>query len=490
MSETNNTKQAFWISVGSLFAFGFSIVSSMILSRYFAKEDYGTYKQVIYVYNTLLTVFTLGLPKAFSYFLPRVPIDQAKSLIRKITNLFFFLGAIFSSILFIFSPQIASILKNPDLEIALKIFSPVPLLMLPTMGLEGILSTYRKTQFIALYTILTRVFMLLCVALPVILFGGDYIQAIIGFVVSSFITFLLALYLKYYPIKNSGNEKAEITYKEVFNFSLPLLYASIWGVIINSADQFFISRYFGSKVFAEFSNGSIELPFVGMIVSATSTVLSPIFSKISHERLDPQKEIFPIWMNVFEKSAKLIYPLVIYCWFFADILMVVLYGQQYENSYIYFRIKIIANFFTLIVYAPLIINIGKVKYYANVQMYGAIVLLILEYISVVTLNSPYVITIVSVICQLGRIFCMLILITKFFKLKLYQLFPIKLLIKIIIPSIIILYILRNVLVYCLKIDLLITLVIGFIFYICLFYIYTLYAKIDYLSIIKPIIERK
>ena len=58
MSNNSNTVQAFWIALGSLFSFGFAIVSSMILSRYFPKEDYGTYKQVLYVYTTLLTVFT------------------------------------------------------------------------------------------------------------------------------------------------------------------------------------------------------------------------------------------------------------------------------------------------------------------------------------------------------------------------------------------------------------------------------------------------
>ncbi|GHT64470.1 hypothetical protein FACS189451_12090 [Bacteroidia bacterium] len=31
--------------------------------------------------------------------------------------------------------QIAGFLKNPDLELALKIFSTIPLLMLPTIGL-------------------------------------------------------------------------------------------------------------------------------------------------------------------------------------------------------------------------------------------------------------------------------------------------------------------------------------------------------------------
>ena len=88
MAKTNNTRQAAWIAIGSLFSFGFTMVSSMILSRYFSKEDYGTYKQVLYVYHTLLTVFTLGLPKAYSYFLPRVGNLQAKHLISKLTTIF------------------------------------------------------------------------------------------------------------------------------------------------------------------------------------------------------------------------------------------------------------------------------------------------------------------------------------------------------------------------------------------------------------------
>lgn len=486
MNETNNTKQAFWVSIGSLFAFGFTIVSSMILSRYLAKEDYGTYKQVIYVYNTLLTVFTLGLPKTFSYFLPRIAIDQARSLIKKITNLFFLLGAIFSLILFLFSPQIASILKNPDLEYALKIFSPVPLLMLPTMGLEGILSTYRKTQFLALYTVLTRIFMLLCVAIPVILFGGGYIQAIIGFVVSSFITFLLALYLKNYPVKGNGNEKTNVSYKEIFRFSIPLLYASLWGIVIASADQFFISRYFGSKVFAEFSNGAMELPFVGMIVGATSTVLSPIFSRMSHEKLDPQKEIFPIWKSVFEKSAMLIYPLLIYTWFFADVLMVVLYGKQYEVSSIYFRIKSTVNFFAIIVYAPLLINIGKVKYYANVHMFIAILVIVMEYISVVLFNSPYAISVVSLIVQVIKTYLLLFVVAKFFGLRTYQLFPIHLIFRILLSSILILGVEYYFLVKYLELNYLIVLFLSFGFYILIFFTISKFMKLDYLSIFKPL----
>jgi len=488
MSETNNTKQAFWIAIGSLFSFGFGIVSSMILSRYFDKGDYGTYKQVLYVYSTLLTVFTLGLPKTFSYFLPRVEINQAKSLIKKITNLFFILGAVFSILLFVFAPQIAVILKNPDLKMAIRIFSLVPLLMLPTMGLEGILSTFRKTKFMAIYTIVTRLIMLLCVAIPVVVFDLTYKEALIGFTFASVISFTLALYFKYLPVKDKGNDKCDITYKEIFKFSLPLLYASLWGILISSADQFFISRFFGNKVFAEFSNGAMELPFVGMIVGATATVLSPIFSRMSHEKLDPQKEIFPIWKSVFEKSAMLIFPLLIYTLVFADIIMIVLYGQQYEISSVYFRIKLIINFFSIIVYAPLLINIGKVKYYANVHLFIAFLVIILEYLSVLIFNSPYAIIIVSVFCQLIKTYLLLLSVSKFFGLRTYQLFPKALILKIIIPSTLILGIEYYFLVNYFKINNIEVLLISLSIYLIAFFCISKMMKLDYKSIIQPLLR--
>lgn len=491
MASTNNTKQAAWIAIGSMFSFGFTIVSSMILSRYLCKADYGTYKQVLYVYHTMLTVFTLGLPKAYSYFLPRVGIDQAKSLISKLTWLFFGLGSVFTFVLYFGAGLIADILKNPDLEDAIKLFSVVPLFTLPTMGLEGILSTYRKTQFLTFYTIVTRSLMLVCVVLPVMLFGLGYMEAILGFVVSSAIACILALMLKYYPVRDAGKEKTQVTVSEIFRFSMPLLYASLWGMLIHQCDQFFISRYFGNEVFAEFSNGSMELPFVGMIVSACATVLSPIFSRMSHEHVDFQKEVLPLWMSVFDKTVKLIYPLVLFCFFFADEIMVLLYGSQYECSSIYFRIRLVANFFTVISYAPMVINTGNVKYYQNVHMYGAIVLIAMEYVSILLFNSPYILTVISVICHIGRIYCMLRLCAQLFSVSVRSIFPLKTIMKILLSSIIILAVLRfsfylpilsdmNNLVKCGA-----SLILYLIFYIA----YCQKAHLDYMSIVRPIFNK-
>ena len=490
-NKTNNTIQAFWVGIGSLCAFGVSLVSTMILSRYFDKADYGTYRQVLYVYQTLLAVFTLGLPKAYSYFLPRIEEECAKSLIKKVTFIFYLLGGLFSVLLFVLSPQIAALLKNPDVEEAMKIFSPVPFLLLPTMGLEGIFASYQKNRYMAIYNVVTKTLVLLCVSLPVIFFDGTYKDALVGFVIASFFSYLVANYLKCKCIRFEINKDTSISYKEILHFSLPLLFASLWGILAVSTDKFYISHYFGQEVFAEFSNGSLQLPFVGMIIGACSTVLMPLFSRKMHECKNPQSEILPIWKSVFEKTIKITYPLVLFSLFFADYIMILLYGNQYANSGIYFAIMLIVNFFTVISYFPILIAIGASRFYSRVQMFGALYILAFGYLSILIFRSPYAMTVISVSGTIIMVFVMLSYIAKFFSIGLFQLIPIKLCFKIIIPSICFLLVIRLVLENWIAMDgrLLLILLVAFFVYALLYVIGSVILRIDYASMVKPLISK-
>ena len=243
--------QAFWVGMGSLSSFALAIVSAAILSRYFDKAEYGTYRQILYVYHTLLVVFSAGLPRVFAYFLPRYSLRQGKYVVWKVSKMLFFFGFLFSVVLFASSGIIAQILKNPELSIGLKYFSPIPMLLLPTLGIEGIFSTYKKTIYIAIYNTLTRLLMLLFIVLPVILLKGTFLYAIYGWIVVSVISLIIAYYFKGIPFKNITVEKAVLPFKHIFAYSLPLVMASFAGTALRSADQFFISRFFGPEVFAE-----------------------------------------------------------------------------------------------------------------------------------------------------------------------------------------------------------------------------------------------
>lgn len=421
---TNNSKQAFWVGVGSFFSFVVGIVSPMILSRYFSKGDYGTYKQVMFVYNTLLSVFTLGLPKAYAYFLPKYERRYSKDIIRKITSIFFVLGGIFSLTLFFGAEIIAKILNNVDLALALKVFAPTPLLLLPTLGLDGIFASFRRTQFSAIYTIITRIFTVVLTVLPVLLFDGTYIHAIIGFDIASLVACVLALLLKSWPFRKEESSVSDVTFKRIISFALPLFYASIWGMILGSANQFFISRYYGNEVFAEFSNGFMEIPFASMIISAIGTVLLPRFSEMD-DGTGMQEGVYRLWLNALEKTSKIIFPILIYSVFFSRIIMTCLYGDMYSNSAIYFQIKNISSLLYIVPFAPIMLAIGKSKEYANAHLIAAVAIVILDYLCVLLLDSPIWIAIISEACQVLKILLMVNVIARYSKKKIHELFQAK-----------------------------------------------------------------
>lgn len=432
--QTSNSRQAVWIAIGSFFSFIVGIVSPMILSRFFDKGDYGTYKQVMYVYNTLLAVFTLGLPKAYAYFLPKFATEYSKDIISKVTKIFFILGAVFSLCLLCFAGPIASVMNNPDLKMALIVFSPTPFLLLPTMGLDAIYASFRKTKYLAYYTIATRVLIIVCIVLPVVIFSGNYIHAIIGFDIASLITFFLALYLKSWPVKGVEHLKSSLTYKEIFKFALPLLYASLWGVIFSSANQFYISRYFGNETFAEFSNGFMELPFVGMILGSISAVLLPMFSGM--DKGDGMgNEILNVWNSALLKSAKLIFPMLIFSVFFAEQIMTCMYGDMYAQSSIYFVIKNMSGLFYIIPFYPIILAIGKTNAYANVQMVTALVLIIAEYIVCKTCDSAVYVAITSELCLVFKIWLLMRVIVNYAHKKITDLIPPKPMLVLIVISV-------------------------------------------------------
>lgn len=430
----NNTQQAAWIAVGNFFSFLIGIVSPMILCRFFTKADYGTYKQVMYVYDTLLVVFTLGLPKTYAYFLPRFPLEQSKAIINKITRVFFILGGLFSICLFLCADPIARWLGNSDLAFALKLFSPTPFFLIPTLGLDGIYASFHKTQYVALYTILTKVFTIVCIVLPVLCFDGNYIHAIIGFDIASVLTFLVAMYMKNAPVKKYDHLPTTVTYKNIFSFAFPLLYACIWGTIINSSNQFFISRYFGNSDFAVYSNGFMSNPLVGMIVGGMGAVLLPVFSKMGSNGNDTSG-IFSVWRSSLIKSSKFIFPILVFSIAFSTLLMTCMYGKMYSDSSIYFQIRNASALLQIIPFAPIILAIGKTKAYANAHLVTAVLIVTLEYIAVHMFDTPIAIAIVSEFCRVFNIFLQMSIIARYFRVSLSFMFPISVLGKILLISI-------------------------------------------------------
>lgn len=357
-SKNNLLSQGIWLGMANSSNMIVAILSSVILSRYFDKIEYGTYKQIIFVYNTFLVIFQAGLPSVFSFFLPRYSLPEGKYIMRKLNMMLFVLGLLFSVFLYLFSSSIADLLNNPELAGGLKIFSLFPLFTLPTLGIEGLYVSLKNTKFIAFYQITTRLVMLCCIVLPIVLINGaSYKVAVIGWGIASAFAFFVALWAKNKPYKDFVAERVIGISKQIFRYSLPIMGSSILLLLFNSVNQIVISRYCGVETFAEFSNGFLTLPFIPIFVAPFRQLLVPIFSKSS--QVNEYDNAISEFNKGVVKLSIIVIPLILFSMFFAKDIMAFLYGEQYRSSSVYFQINLFYNLFELFPITVVLSSIGR-----------------------------------------------------------------------------------------------------------------------------------
>jgi O-antigen/teichoic acid export membrane protein len=332
--------------------------------------------------------------------------------------------------------------------------------------------------------------MLLFIVAPVIIWKGSYIYAIYGWGVVSILSFFIAIYFKNIPFKNVTSTKASLNFKEVLSYSLPLVGASLAGLAITSSYQFYISRYFGTDVFAEYSNGFTPIPFVGMITGATSVVLMPQFTKMIYEKANVDK-LLVLWREALYKSAVLIYPLVIFIFFNAKNIIIFLFSSTYENSVIYFKIAIFTNFLNIIVFAPLLLSLGESKFYSRIHWINAALAWIGGYLIVTYFPKPEYIAAFSVLLNIVMMFFSFPRISKILGIRVIDLFPLKKIFIILVHSFSVFAVILLIDTKALdSFSIIVRLGINFIIYLFLLILTQSIFKIDYLIFIKTILPVK
>lgn len=393
INDKSNQVQVFWIGIGKLSSFALAFISAAVLSRFLSKEDYGTYKQVMYIYSAFILIFTAGLPETLTYFLPKLTKSEGKHLVNRFELIFIGLGVIFSLFVYFTAGLVAEILNNPALERALQIYSPVPLLLMPTFAMESVYMREQKSYYLAMYTVFSRIAVLSSIVLPVMFYKADCETALYGLVISSLFILVVALFLIYRPYRGYLSKRSSLQIRDIARYAVPLMGADLCIMMFNSADQFFISRYFGEITFAEFANGFIQFPLAPMITSSVMTVLIPLFSRANSRALFA--DAIQSWQKAILKTSLLLYPLLIYSVAFASEIVIFIYGKEYVSSSIYFQIALLSNFVNIYPFLPVMLALGKMRIYVSFYLISAVSIWISEAVSMYIHPSPIVIACVS-----------------------------------------------------------------------------------------------
>jgi O-antigen/teichoic acid export membrane protein len=356
------------------------IVVFMILSRTLSQSDYGTYQQVWLFYLTILPLFVMGLPSSLLYFIPKSTLIQRKTVVFQTLVLLEIVGLIFCAITFFTAPLMASQFNNPTLVSYLRIFAFYPLFSLSPKILNLLMIANDKPINSAISSVIYSIISIIFIITPSII-GLPLVYTFYGAISGAAIFFFgFLLYLgRYYR-----NQKIIWDWKLLLSqvvYSIPLGLGSILGTLSTQINRFVVSSSFSTELFAIFTNGAFEIPFIGMITGSLMTVLIPEFvSRL--EKKESTQSVWQLWNDSTLKTALLLFPITIYFLVFSSDIMIVLFSTKYVESTSIFRIYLLVTFVRITQYGSLLQAMGKTKLILIISIIGLILNLLFSMVSI------------------------------------------------------------------------------------------------------------
>ena len=312
------------------------ILIAASLSRLLTKPDYATYRQTLLTYEFIAPLLALGLPAAIFYFLSNHP-ESGKTIVRKIRIVFLFAGLAFLVFCLVGGKSlIANIFHNDELNTTLTYFAVYPLLILPFSILSPVLLVQDKSTLVPKINVPLRVCQFAAVVSPVFFFGPEPIYAVYGLVVFSVVACIATSVLLKKHTPEDDPDAQGVSAKTLLAYSIPLCLASVVEGMAMKIDRVLVSSLCSKEDFAVFVNGSMEIPFIGIITGSVMAIILPEIMK-NFKKRDKQSAM-GLWRRAAEKVALVLLPIGGALFVIAPELMVILYGSGFEESSQPFRL--------------------------------------------------------------------------------------------------------------------------------------------------------
>ena len=424
--------KAFIISFGKIINRLSALFAIIYLSYHLPKSDYGSYRQVWILFNTLVPILSLGIPISVNYFFPLLEEDEKKSFIFQTYFSLSILGFIFTLLFFFGASSFGFLFNNVQIVGLIKYFSIIPFLALPTLFYQNLFVCIDNPLLATKVSLLSSLGYFLSIVIP-LQYGYSIIEMIYCLTMFYLIQFIFISFLYYNIFKKYNlNFNFNLILKQ-FKYAIPVGFTSAIGIITINIDNLFVSSYFNPIKLAEYANGAMELPFVGIITGSVMAVLMPEFVKrYSDGKSD---DVIKLWHSSITKVATLFLPIMCFLFVFSDQLIVLLFSDKYLQSAEIFRIYLLQLPCRITIFGIILLSMNKTSFVLKSTLLCLLINLFLNFILINRLGivGPAIATIISLYCiSLLQLFKIAISL----KTNIFEIFPWRYLITILSLSII------------------------------------------------------
>ncbi|MGC4120163.1 MAG: oligosaccharide flippase family protein [Myxococcales bacterium] len=318
-----------------LFVAAASAVLPLVLARRFSPDDYGTYKQLFLVAQTLFYVLQLGVPQTLYYFVPRTA--QRRPYVVQAMLFLAVAGVLAAGVLVWQADRVALWMHNPELarhapELAVYLFG-----ILCSVPLEISLTASGRTRSASAVYIVSELSRAAAMTVPAVLGWG--VHGVMAGVAGWALLRVAATWIVV-PRGTSGPWLAREGIRAQLHQALPFGAAIAVGLPQGYFHQYFVAAHVAPAAFAVYSVGLFQVPFVDLLYSPTSEVLMVSLGELERDgRLAERAGVF---RGAVARLAYAFVPLSVFLVIAAAPFLATLFTAKYLAAVPIFRVGVVS----------------------------------------------------------------------------------------------------------------------------------------------------
>ncbi len=364
---------------GRLLSVGANFAAQVLVVRYFSQSDYGawTYCLALVALFQQLTVF--GLDRSITRFIPIY--HEQHQYDKLFGTIFLALSVILAIGLSIvlavhFAPDFAAKFINND-------SNPISLLLIlvflaPIQAIDGMLiglfASFGQSRSIFFRRYIIAPLLKLSAVLLLLGFEEDLHFLGYGFVFVTLLGLLIYIPVLLRLLRTQGllqeyfQRNVTVPWREVFGFTLPLLTSDLVMILMHSSDTLMLGYFHGTASVALYQVILPAAAFNTLVRSSFALLYTPTAARLfAKEDYVGIKQLYwrtAIWLGV------LSFPLFALTFAMAEPLTLFLYGERYEQSWVFLQMLAFAYYFNVILgYNGLTLKVlGKIRYVVTINV--------------------------------------------------------------------------------------------------------------------------
>ncbi|MEW6442352.1 MAG: oligosaccharide flippase family protein [bacterium] len=337
MKTASLTEQSLYLMAGRLCSYLLELANPIIFVRVLQQYDYGVYRQLMLLASTLFPIGQMGVTQGLFYFLRREP-EKRDALVFQTFLFVFSTGLVVLIALVLFSGSIADLFNSVEMSALMPLIAVHCFFMISSSFLQSVIIAEGRAELAAAITVLFQVIYSLF-AIAGIIWTRDIVGLLYALVIYSAIRFVFqVMYLRRrYHFTLASLDLPFL--RRQLGYSLPMGVANISWLLQQKLHSYFVAFMFTPAIYAVYSIGSYNLPFITMLNAAVANTMAPALSVMQKD--GQMEKLLRTWNSAMRKSNLLLCPAFVFLFLMADQFIIALFSDAYSGAVPVFRISLL-----------------------------------------------------------------------------------------------------------------------------------------------------